>query len=104
MKNENKNMLLGFFMGKSQSEDELNIPQTLITVCLSPILAYILTILYSVYIKGIPEDKFFPFIIFAFFLSLFIIAQLFRRLPRFMYLLIFAPPLIYFLNWLFFVP
>ena len=106
MKEKHKNMLIGFLAAKStqssRSDEFDNILTTLVVFGITLLVTFI-TYFWLDTSFYMSEERIFGFVILTFFLSFFIVGTLFTRFPRFMYLLIFGPPVAYFLIWLFFL-
>ena len=123
MKNEHKNLLLGYLAAKSQNRsrdqgldhfDELNLFQkiwlTIIAWCIPLITLILITFsliadesFEKMNLMGITFDdgrqKVIVFLIGVF--SIYILFKTIRKFPRFIFWLTFSPPLIIFLIWLF---
>ena len=106
MKNEHKNMLLGYLAGKGSSKSAdgilVELFNAILMLSLSAICAIFGGISLQLYIH-MSDERAIGFGVLIFFVSAFIFGYILKRFQRLVYLLIFGTPVIYFLIWLFFL-
>ena len=106
MKDDHKNMLLGYLAGKGSSKNEDDIVVQAINYILVVSFSLGSAIFGTISLKDIiymSDDRATGFGVLIFVICIFFFSYLIHRFRTLIYLLIFGPPVIYFLIWLFFL-
>ena len=106
MKNEHKNMLLGYLAGKGSSKYGDDIFVQLVNGAITLLLSSGCAILGGISLQSyfyMSDERAVGFGVLILFVTACIFGYIINRFQRLVYLLIFGPPVIYFLIWLFFL-